>query len=110
MRRFTPSNVYDNIPEEIPEELFEVLARGRHVQIERIVSRGHGSAPGFWYDQDTAEYILLLKGRAGLRFDGEKDIRVMKPGDWLIIEAHRKHRVEWTDPRQETIWLAVHYG
>jgi cupin 2 domain-containing protein len=34
----------------------------------------------------------------------------MKPGDFLNIPAHRRHRVEWTTPGEPTIWLAVHYG
>jgi len=102
-------NIFENIPKSIPEELAEIISETEDIRIERIVSRGHSSDPGFWYDQDRNEYVILLKGSAGLLFEGEKEIFEMQPGDYVNIPAHMKHRVEWTDPEQETIWLAVYY-
>ena len=59
-------------------------------------------------DQDRHEWVVVLKGAARLRFeDGTVE---MKPGDFVNIPAHRKHRVEWTTPGEPTIWLAVHYN
>ncbi len=75
-------------------------------RIERIVSTGQSSPQGYWYDQDEAEWVCLLKGSAGLKFEDEDQVRVLKPGDWVLIEAHRRHRVEWTDAGV-TVWLAV---
>ena len=84
------------------------MAGGNAARIERIVSHGQVSPDGFWYDQDEAEFVLLLAGAARLRFaDGE--IAALSPGDCLEIAAHRRHRVEWTDPDQPTVWLAVFY-
>jgi len=105
------SNIYDDIPDNLPEELVDILASKGDggIRIERIVSRGHSSPPGYWYDQDRNEYVLLLKGSAGLRFEGSEDTVVLQPGDWIEIPAHEKHRVEWTDTDQDTVWLAVHY-
>lgn len=101
------SNLFSNIPPELPEELVEILARGEHVRIERIVSTGQASPAGFWYNQDSAEWVVLLQGAARLQFDhGEVDLQ---PGDFISIPAHQRHRVEWTAPDQPTIWLAVHY-
>ena len=102
-------NIFENIPGSIPEELSEVISGNGDIRIERIVSKGHSSDSGFWYDPDRSEYVLLLKGSAGLRFEGEKNTVVMQPGDYVDIPAHVRHRVEWTDPEQETIWLAVYY-
>ena len=102
-------NLFDNIPVELPNELTETITETEHVRIERIVSRGHASADGFWYDQAEDEYVLLLQGRARLIFEGENGALPMKPGDGIIIPKHVKHRVEWTDPDQDTIWLAVFY-
>ena len=102
-------NIFENIPKSIPDELAEVISENGDIRIERIVSKGHSSDSGFWYDQDRNEYVLLLKGSAGLLFEGEKKIVVMQPGDYVDIPAHVRHRVEWTDPEQETIWLAVNY-
>jgi cupin 2 domain-containing protein len=80
-----------------------------NLRIERIVSTGQASAPGFWFDQDWAEWVLLLAGSAGLLFEGEAEPQVLRPGDHLLIAAHRRHRVAWTDTKRPTVWLAVHY-
>jgi cupin 2 domain-containing protein len=100
-------NLLSSIPASFPQELVEVLAEGQHVRIERIVSHGHVSPEGFWYDQDESEWVLLVQGAARLRFESE--VIEMKPGDWLDIPAHRRHRVEWTTPDENTVWLAVFY-
>ena len=90
-------------------ESVETLATGRGVRIERIVSRGEASPDGFWYDQDETEFVVLLSGAARLRFADEDAARLLAPGDALDIAAHRRHRVEWTDPDRPTVWLAVFY-
>jgi cupin 2 domain-containing protein len=102
-------NTFSLIPEQVPDEIFEMLAGTGQVRIERIISDGHASPEGFWYDQDENEWVVLLQGRAGLRFEHETDLVVLKPGDWIDIGAHVRHRVEWTDPKQKTVWLAVFY-
>lgn len=103
-------NVFSGIPADLPEELFETLVEADSVRIERIVSKGHASADDFWYDQEQHEWVLLLRGAAVLRVEDDAEPLEMKPGDWVCIPAHKRHRVEWTDPEQTTIWLAVHYG
>jgi cupin 2 domain-containing protein len=102
-------SIFADIPTTLPDELVEVLAATSTVRIERIVSLGHASPEGFWYDQEADEWVLLLRGGARLRFEGDDHSVAMKPGDCLQIPAHRRHRVEWTDPGEPTIWLAVHY-
>lgn len=92
-----------------PEELSETLVESGSVRIERIVSRGHASPDGFWYDQDTVEWVVVLAGRAKLQFEGESGLLELNPGDHVNIPAHQRHRVHWTDPDQDTVWLAVHY-
>ncbi len=106
----TVPNLFADLPDDLPEELFDQLAVGGNVRIERIVSTGHSSPDGFWYDQDQAEWVVVLKGTARLRIDGDDEPIELKPGDWINIPAHKRHRVEWTDPDQPTVWLAVHYG
>ncbi len=91
------------------DEFFESLLQTRQFRLERIISRGHATPPGVWYDQITDEWVALLKGSAGLLFEGEEEAQVLGPGDCLHIPSHRRHRVEWTDPNGETIWLALHY-
>ncbi len=102
-------NIYSVVPVRAPEEIFETLAESGEVRIERIVSDAHASPEGFWYDQDESEWVMVLEGSAGLRFGGEEEILVLKPGDWVDIPAHVRHRVEWTDPGEKTIWVAVFY-
>jgi cupin 2 domain-containing protein len=67
------TNIFGNIPENLPEELIEIIAESREVRIERIVSKGHSSPPGYWYYQTENEFILLIEGKAGLVFDGRKE-------------------------------------
>ncbi len=102
-------NIFAHIPPHLETELFETLVQGRDVKVERIVSRGHCCAPDFWYEQTAPEWVMLLKGAATVIFadGGRHDLR---PGDYLNIPAGCRHRVDWTDPSIDTIWLAVHYG
>jgi cupin 2 domain-containing protein len=101
-------NLYREIPDDLTEELFETLVRTDAVHIERIVSRGHATPDDEWYDQPRNEWVLVLQGAARLRFEDGREIG-LAPGDWLEIAAREKHRVAWTDPDQDTIWLAVHH-
>ena len=102
-------NLFADIPENLKNELIETILQTPGFRIERIVSQGHCSPEGFWYDQNEKEWVILLQGSAGLRFDDKEELVVLYPGDYLHIDRHQRHRVEWTDPEQETIWLAVHY-
>jgi cupin 2 domain-containing protein len=102
-------SLFDDIPVELPDELIEVIAQSGDVRIERIISRGHSSPDDFWYDQETNEFVLLLKGRAGLVFEGKNEVIIMEAGDCVEIKSHVRHRVEWTAANEDTIWLAVHY-
>ncbi|GAX59627.1 phosphoribosylaminoimidazole carboxylase ATPase subunit [Candidatus Scalindua japonica] len=103
------SNVFSGIQKQMPEEIIETIVQSHQIKIERIISRSHSTSEGEWYDQGRNEWVLILKGNAGLLFEGNDQTVIMKTGDYLNIPAHRKHRVEWTCPEGETIWLAVHY-
>jgi cupin 2 domain-containing protein len=102
-----PTNLFAKLPRDLPEELFTTLLQAPGIRIERIVSRGNQSPDGFWYDQPTNEWVLVLQGAAKIEFeDGTLE---MRPGDYVDIPAHKKHRLAWTTPNEPTIWLAVHY-
>ena len=98
-------HVADALPQ--PEEFSEPLYSGGGVLIERIISHGHRSPEGFWYDQEDDEWVALLQGDATLLYHDGRDVRLGK-GDWLFIPAHTKHRVERTSSNPPCIWLAVH--
>jgi len=104
-----PQSLLSPLPATLPEEICDALLQNDHFKLERIVSAGQATPSGEWYDQEMHEWVLLLSGSAGLRFEGEKDVRVLRPGDYVLIPAHRRHRVEWTDAQQKTVWLALHY-
>lgn len=104
-----PVNLFNSIPESLPDELVEVLVQGNLARIERIVSRGHSSPKGFWYDQENWEWVMVVRGAAGVLFEGDAEEVSLGPGDYLAIPPHRKHRVQWTDPECDTLWLAVHW-
>jgi cupin 2 domain-containing protein len=101
-------NLLADLSAETPGELMQTLLSAQALRIERIVSHGQASPVGFWYDQPEHEWVLLVRGAARLRFDDEDPIE-LTAGSYVNIPAHTKHRVEWTDPDQPTVWLAVHY-
>jgi cupin 2 domain-containing protein len=105
----TPGNLFGRIPPQVPDELREILLSTPHLQLERIISAGQATPPGQWYDQDTDEWVVVLAGSAGLLLEGEAEPRVLRPGDYVHLPAHLRHRVAWTDPNQKTVWLALHY-
>ncbi|AWM38945.1 Cupin domain protein [Gemmata obscuriglobus] len=91
-----------------PAEAFEVLVERAGWKVERIVSWGHVTAPGEWFDQTTDEFVALLSGAARLQVEGEPAPRELAPGDWVFLPARIRHRVEWTDEGKPTVWLAIH--
>jgi len=101
-------NLFTNIAAQAAQEEIAVLADKAGARIERIVSTGQASPTGFWYDQASTEWVVLLAGKAALRFESEPAPRLLGPGDWLEIPAHARHRVEWTDAERPTVWLAVY--
>lgn len=106
----TPAgSLLSNVPDRMDDELFETLARSGPTRIERIVSVGQASPPGFWYDEAWDEFVVVIAGAAKLDVDGEST-RTLRAGDWVFLPAHTRHRVAWTDPDRATVWLAVHTG
>ena len=102
-------NIFAPLPDARAGERVEALLTRDGVRIERIVSYGQASPPGFWYDQAEGEWMVLLAGAAQLRFADESAPRQLAPGDWIDIAPRRRHRVDWTDPTMPTVWLAVFY-
>jgi cupin 2 domain-containing protein len=102
------NNIFEAIPEDLKDEKFELLVESGRVRIERIISKGHTSPESGWYDQEQNEWVMVLRGKAVLAFEDEASI-TLQEGDFVDIPAHKKHKVEWTAPDIETLWLAVHY-
>ncbi len=105
-------NIFESIPEDLDAEVFESLVEKDKIKIERIISRGHTSpAPessSGWFDAETGEWVLVLRGAAIITFKDGREIN-LGTGDHVDIPANTKHKVKWTDPEIETVWLAVHY-
>lgn len=101
------TNQFTDLPANLPDELLTTLLEVANIRIERIVSNGQASPDGFWYDQNEHEWVIVLKGAARLQF--EDSLVEMKPGDFVNIPAHKRHRVEWTTTDEPPIWLAVFY-
>jgi len=102
------NNILDSIPKDLSNEVFEDLVTSDKVKIERIISKGHTSPDVGWYDQEQSEWVIVIAGSAIIGFDDKPSV-TLKAGDYLNIPAHQKHKVEWTDPDVETVWLAVFY-
>ena len=103
------NNLLQSIPTDLSEEVFETLATGSNIKIERIISKGHSTLNYEWYDQTQDEWVMVLKGKGILEYESGVT-QEMTEGDCVNIPAHEKHRVKWTDPNQETIWLAIFYN
>lgn len=100
------ANLFSPLPGDLCEEHFEQLAGSGGVRIERIVSLGHASPEEGWYDQEEQEWVVLLDGSATLLFEEGGEVG-LRPGDYLAIPAHCRHKVLRTDPDRPTVWLAV---
>lgn len=98
-----------DLPETLPEERFETLLETPTFRLERILSLGHATPEGQWYDQDRDEWVVLLQGRARLSIEGRAEEIALNSGDAVLLPAHCRHRVEWTPSDRITVWLALHY-
>lgn len=104
------ANLLGDLPDAHQAEVFEILLQHGGLKIERIVSLGQSTPEGQWYDQEHDEWVLVIAGEALLQIAGEEAARRLEPGDWLHLPAHCRHRVVWTPPDRETVWLALHWG
>ena len=102
------SNLLAELPTNLGHEAVEDIIRTEHVRIERIVSRGHSTPKGEWYDQEEHEWVMVLAGCGTLRFEDGSTLE-LGPGDYANIPAHCRHRVESTTLDRATVWLAAFY-
>jgi cupin 2 domain-containing protein len=102
-------NLLADLPDAGTDERFELIASNGQLLIERIVSQGQSTPAGEWCCQERDEWVMVLTGRAELKFEGQTALQKMEAGDSVLILGGCRHRVEWTDPDQKTVWLAVHY-
>jgi cupin 2 domain-containing protein len=103
-------NLFSGIPPQLPEELVTVLCRNKGIRIERIVSDGQRSPEGFWYDQKRHEWVIVLEGRAAIKFEGKPELVEIERGSYLNIPARPRHRVAWTSTTEKPVWLVVLYA
>lgn len=105
----TTNNIFASLPNEISAELFETIVTGKNIKIERIISQGHSSPATGWYDQSEHEWVIVLQGAAKIELENQEPVHLVA-GSYLNIPAHSKHKVAWTDPDTQTVWLAIHYS
>jgi cupin 2 domain-containing protein len=103
-------NILSNFPTAQSGEVFETVVQSDTVRIERIVSNGQITPAGEWYNQERAEWVLVLTGSADLLFEGAQEALRLGAGDYTLIPAGCRHRVTWTDTDVHTVWLAVHFA
>jgi len=103
-------NLFEGVPDDLPDEVFTTIHRSGRLRIERIVSLGHASPEGFWYDQEENEWVVVLEGHASVQFEGDAGSVELQRGSYLYIPAHARHRVAWTEPTQKTVWLAIYFS
>lgn len=103
-------SLFADVPDRLEAERFDPLLACESLRIERIVSTGQTTPCGDWYDQPWDEWVVIVAGGAEILLADEDAPRALRPGDYLFLPAHLRHRVTWTDPARPTIWLAVHIG
>lgn len=103
------TNLFADIPENLPEEQVASLFCSENMRIERIVSTGQASPPGFWYDQEEHEWVTVLQGRGIVEYEDGRRV-ALQPGDHLHIPARVRHRVGETSAEEPTVWLAVFWS
>jgi cupin 2 domain-containing protein len=103
-------NLGRDLPAQSADEVLDVLLERPDLRIERIVSTGQTTPEGEWYDQASDEFVLLVSGAARFRIEGETEDRALEEGDWILLPAHCRHRVTWTQAAPPTVWLAIHFG
>lgn len=108
MRKLKCGNIYSKIPVIKDKETFQTLLVNKKLKIERIISQGQVTEKGKWFKEARDEWVIVLKGASKLRFRKDNRLIKLKAGDYVLIPANTSHRVEWTSPREKTIWLAVH--
>jgi cupin 2 domain-containing protein len=101
-------NLFAQIPDDFSVEKFNTIFEDNDLKIERIISNGHATAKNQWLVEDRDEWVVLIQGAAKLVFQERSQAIDLKPGDYIFIKAYTKHRVDWTDTKQKTLWLAVH--
>ena len=104
------NNIFDSIPENFKKEIIENIYVKQNLVIERIISNGQATPTGQWYDQNKDEWLILMQGDATILLEDNHQLINLTAGDYLLIPAHTRHRVEWTRPNFNTIWLAMHMG
>lgn len=102
-------NIFQALPKNLSEEVFEDIINKPDLKLERIISKGQVTPEGQWYNQDQNEWVLLLKGYAELEIEGQSEAVILQAGDYLLLPAHCKHRVSYTSETEETIWLALFF-
>jgi len=108
--KVTSGNLFVGLPAALAAEDFATLVAAGTMRLVRVVSTGQATPPGEWYDQKDHEWVVVLRGRAGLRLEAEASVRTLGPGDYVHIPAGARHRVEWTAPGEPTVWLALHHA
>ena len=90
------------------KEISTILASGKNLRIERIVSTGQVTESGFWYDQTEDEFVSVLQGDAKIWIENSGEIH-LQTGDYLLLPAHCRHRVTYTSAEPACVWLAVFF-
>ncbi len=94
-------DLFDFPKKKFEKEITKIIHESKNVKIEKILSDGHTTS---WQDQEKAEWVCLLEGKAELEFeDGKKKL---KKGDSILILPHEKHRVSKTT---KCVWLCVFF-
>ena len=107
-KKIEVKNFFETFEEKPTEEIIEKILENKNLKLERIITNGQITPPGEWYNQENDEWVLLLKGSALILFE-DFETKTLNSGDYILIPKFYKHRVQWVDPHNECIWIALHF-
>ena len=108
MKKLAKGNILKILPQNATEEVSNIIHKNQNIRIEQIISSGQTSPAEGWYDQEENEWVILLQGNAHIEFEGS-GIVLLRQGDHILIDAHRKHKVIFTSKNPCSIWLAIFF-
>lgn len=116
-------NIFDLKDLSEKEEVVRILAEGKNVKIEKIISTGQTTD---WQKSEQNEFVILVQGEAEIEYfedkNFEKNGNIIKnqrntnnkklqlaKGDTILINRGEKHRVSYTSKNPCCIWICIFF-
>lgn len=85
------------------------LYQGQGIEAVYVRKEREAIDPG-WFSQKAVDLILLVQGRLRIELEASDEVRILKPGQLLVLQAGTKCRAyRWPRAsRRATVFVAVY--